>query len=62
MKYTYEIQLKAVKSIKRGILIDEPYNKISRQWRDRVKYWEKKSSFNQQKYSCKIYSGLGKSV
>lgn len=41
MKYTYEIKLKAVKSIKKGILIDEPYNKISRQWRDRVKYWEK---------------------
>lgn len=41
MKYTYEIKLKAVKSIKKGILIDEPYNMISRQWRDRVKYWEK---------------------
>ena len=41
MKYTYEIKLEAVKSIKKGILIDEPYNKISRQWRDRVKYWEK---------------------
>ena len=41
MKYTYEIKLKAVKSIKKGILIDEPYNKISRQWRDSVKYWKK---------------------
>ena len=41
MKYTSEIKLKAVKSIKKRILIDEPYNKISRQWRDRVKYWEK---------------------
>ena len=41
MKYTYEIKLKAVKSIKKGILIDEPYNKISRHWRDKVKHWEK---------------------
>ena len=41
MKYTYEIKLKAIKSIKKEILIDEPYNKISRQWIDRVKYWKK---------------------
>ena len=41
MKYSFEIKLKAVKAIKKGILIDEQYNKISRQWRDRVKYLEK---------------------
>ena len=41
MKYSFEIKLKAVKAIKKGILIKEPYNKICRQWRDRVKHWEK---------------------
>ena len=41
MKYSFEIKLKAVKAIKKGILIKEPYNKICRQWRDRVKHWKK---------------------
>lgn len=41
MKYSFEIKLKAVKAIKNGILIKELYNKICRQWRDRVKHWEK---------------------
>ena len=41
MKYSFEIKLKAVKAIKKEILIIEPYNKICRQWRDRVKHWEK---------------------
>ena len=41
MKYSFEIKLKAVKAIKKGILIKEPYNKICRKWRDRVKHWEK---------------------
>ena len=41
MKYSFEIKLKAVKAIKKGILIKEPYNKICRQWRDRVKHWVK---------------------
>ena len=41
MKYLFEIKLKAVKAIKKGILIKEPYNKICRQWRDRVKHWKK---------------------
>ncbi|MBR3288814.1 MAG: helix-turn-helix domain-containing protein [Lachnospiraceae bacterium] len=41
MKYSYEIKLKAVKALKKGILIKEPYNKISRHWRDIVKHWEK---------------------
>lgn len=41
MKYSYEIKLKAVKALKKGILIKEPYNKISRHWRDKVKHWEK---------------------
>lgn len=41
MKYSYEIKLKAVKALKKGILTKEPYNKISRHWRDIVKHWEK---------------------
>ena len=41
MKYSFEIKLKAVKAIKKGILIKETYNKICRQWRDRVKHWKK---------------------
>ena len=32
MKYTFEIKLKAVKAIKKGIVIKEPNNEISRKW------------------------------
>lgn len=41
MKYTFEIKLKAVKAIKKGIVIKEPNNEISRKWRDIIRYWEK---------------------
>lgn len=62
MKYSYEIKLKAVKSLKKGILIKEPYNKISRHWRDIVKIWTDLNIFyiknTQNLYKCAILAVL----